>query len=39
MNEDYVPPPKKFKSFEGVGQKLGRYVKYSIVLTNINNYL
>jgi UBX domain-containing protein 1 len=26
MNEDYVPPPKKFKSFEGVGQKLGSFI-------------
>jgi len=27
LNEDYVPPPKKLKPFEGVGQKLGRYKK------------
>jgi len=26
MNEDYVPPPKKLKPFEGVGQKLGSFV-------------
>ncbi|ORX83738.1 SEP-domain-containing protein [Anaeromyces robustus] len=26
LNDDYIPPPKKFKAFEGVGQKLGSYV-------------
>jgi len=26
MNEDYIPPPKKLKPFEGVGQKLGSFV-------------
>jgi len=26
LNEDYVPPPKKLKPFEGVGQKLGSFV-------------
>jgi len=26
LNENYIPPPKKLKPFEGVGQKLGSYV-------------
>ncbi len=26
MGENYVPPPKKLKPFEGVGQKLGSFV-------------
>jgi len=26
LNENYVPPPKKLKPFEGVGQKLGSFV-------------
>lgn len=26
MSENYIPPPKKLKPFEGVGQKLGSFV-------------
>jgi len=26
IGEDYIPPPKKLKPFEGVGQKLGSFV-------------
>lgn len=41
LNENYVPPPKKLKPFEGVGQKLGSYLPGSMEVSgsssSVNN--